>query len=392
MNDGRRTVQSPVVELPAGPAHRPDRDVRAIDRGARRILSGDRAALLSLGLVAIVFAVDLCLPLGVASAVPYTFAVLLAVNARSRRFAPAVALLCCALTVAKVVVHSERGTTEPWKVVANRGLALFAIDLTAYLGLKRRRSEERRRVAEERIQLHLADLAHLGRLETAGQLAAGLAHELNQPLAAISLQAEVAVRLALDGERREGDALRTALGEITEQAQRAAAIVRTVRDLVRKAGPRRSTVVVNDVVGAAARLIDAQVRRAGVDLRLRLANDLPPVLGDQIQLEQVLLNLLQNAIEAIADAGPGPRTVSVTTGLDGAGRIVVAVRDTGVGLDEEEAGRVFERFYSTKPAGMGMGLAISLWIVEAHGGRLRGAPNPDRGATFTFTLPSARRA
>src|SRR5262249_32488311 len=141
-------------------------------------LDPSKAALLSVALLSTVFCIDLSLQLGVASAVPYTFAVLLALKARSKWFAPAIAALCITLTMVKVVVHPDRGTSELWKVLANRGLAVFAIAMTLLLGLLTRRAERRRLLAEEETRRHLLALAHLSRVKTAGQLATGLAHEL----------------------------------------------------------------------------------------------------------------------------------------------------------------------------------------------------------------------
>ncbi|MBI5761612.1 MAG: GHKL domain-containing protein [Planctomycetales bacterium] len=356
-------------------------------------VSADRAVYLSLELAALVFAIDVCLPLGVASGVLYTFAVLLALNARSRQFAFRVALLCCVLTVGKVLLFPDRGSTELWKVLTNRGLALFAIGMTAFLGMKRRKAEDKRRFAEEKTREHLADLAHVGRLKTAGQLAESLAHELNQPLAAISLQAEIAEQLTRDIDAGQHTALRSSLTEIVEESQRAAAIIRTLRSLVVKTEPQRDSLDINEIVNEVVRLIDSQARRADVALHIRLAQNLPTALGDKIQLEQVLLNLVQNAIEAITEVGGDVlREIELKTSLDDENFIRVTVRDTGVGLCAEDAERLFDRFYSSKPTGMGMGLAISRSIVEAHGGRLWGEANSDRGATFVFTLPIARRA
>src|SRR5262245_37301624 len=166
-------------------------------------LRAARPAALALALIALVVGVDLCLPLGVAAAVPYTFAVLLALSAKPGWVGPAVAALCVGLTVAKMEILPERGNTEMWKVIANRCLALFAIGMTTLLGLFWRR-------AETTIRAHEAELVRMGRLAVAGELAAVLAHELNQPLAAVCLQADVAARLAgEDGARPElGEALR----------------------------------------------------------------------------------------------------------------------------------------------------------------------------------------
>jgi C4-dicarboxylate-specific signal transduction histidine kinase len=339
----------------------------------RRFLAA-RPAALSLALVAAVFAVDLCLPLGVAAAVPYTFAVLVALGAKPGWVGPAVAALCMALTVAKLEIVPERGNTEMWKVIVNRCLALFAIGMTTLLGLLRRR-------AEAAARQHEADLARMGRLAVAGELATVLAHELNQPLAAVCLQADVAAHLARDVDSPE---LKAALGEVAEQSRRAAEIVRTIRHTVRRSEPERGPVDLGDAVRVVARLLDWKARRAGVAVQVRLADGLPPTFGDRIQIEQVIFNLLQNAIEAVVARGAGPRAVAVEAAGDG-DAVRVRVRDTGVGLPDPE--RVFERFYTTKPDGMGLGLAIGRSAAEAHGGSLT-ARAAEGGAEFTLALPA----
>jgi C4-dicarboxylate-specific signal transduction histidine kinase len=343
-------------------------------------------ATISLGLVALVFVVDLCLPLGVASAVPYTFAVLLALSARPWWFGPAVAVLCGVLTFLKMGIVPERGTTEMWKVIVNRCLALFSITMTLFLGLLRRKAAAERVRAEEKVREHQADLAHVGRLTLLGQLAAGLAHELNQPLAAVCLQADIAARQAEPGATVRPE-LKGILAEIADQSSRAAEIVRSIRRMARRAEPVTDPIDVNEVARSVAGLLDWHAGRSNVTLRLDLGAAAGPIYGDRIQVEQVLFNLVQNAIESVVERGAGPRTVTVSTsgGLDGA---TVSVRDTGTGLTDPD--RVFERFYTTKPNGMGMGLAISKSIIEAHGGHMR-AIDTVNGAEFWFTLPVARK-
>lgn len=341
----------------------------------RRLLT-TRPATLAFLLVAAVFAVDLCLPLGVASAVPYTFAVLLALGAKPGWIGPGVAALCGVLTLAKMEIAPDRGTTEMWKVIANRGLALFAIGMTTLLGLLRRRAEAKNRQ-------HEADLARMSRLAVAGELAALLAHELNQPLAAVCLQADIAAHLVKESDFAE---LKEALGEVSEQSRRAAEIVRSIRRTVRRADPERAPVDLNDVVRAVARLLDWKARRAGVSVELDLAPDpLAPTYGDRAQLEQVIFNLLQNAIEAVD--GRDTRSVVIETRQEG-DLLAVRISDTGEGLADPE--RAFERFYTTKPDGMGLGLAISRSIAEAHGGTLTAATQPISGAIFTCVLPVYR--
>jgi C4-dicarboxylate-specific signal transduction histidine kinase len=285
--------------------------------------------------------------------------------------------LCVVLTVAKMEIVSERGTTEMWKVLANRGLALFAIGMTTLLGLLRRKAEAAARA-------HEADLARMGRLAVAGELATVLAHELNQPLAAVCLQADIAARLA--GEQEPHPELNEALREVAEQSRRAAEIVRTIRLTVRRGESERGPVDVNDAVFAVVRLLDWKARRAAIAVEVQLADAIPRTHGDRVQIEQVIFNLLQNAIESVAARGDGPRLVRIETAAEG-DMLLVRVRDTGVGLTDPE--RVFERFYTTKPDGMGLGLAISRSAIEAHGGRLW-AQNIPGGAEFAFTLPAYR--
>lgn len=351
----------------------------------RRLLFAYPAAI-SLGLVVLVFVVDLCLPLGVASAVPYTFAVLLALSARPWWFGPTVAGLCGVLTFLKMGLVPERGTTEMWKVVVNRCLALFSITMTLFLGLLRRKAAAERARAEERVREQQADLAHVGRLTLLGQLAAGLAHELNQPLAAVCLQADIAARQAEPGATVRPE-LRGILAEIADQSSRAAEIVRSIRRMARRADPVNDPIDVNEVARTVAGLLDWHATRSSVTVRLDLGDAPGPVYGDRVQVEQVLFNLIQNGIEAIVERGTGPRTVTVATGPEPDG-VGVTVRDTGTGLRDAE--RVFERFYTTKPSGMGMGLAISRSIIEAHGGHMRAIDTVD-GAEFSFTLPVARK-
>lgn len=350
-----------------------------------RHLLATQPLALSLALALVVFAIDLALPLGVASAVPYTFAVLLALTARPAWVGPAVAGLCGVLTLAKIGLVPERGTTEMWKVVANRSLALFAIGMTTLLGVMRRRAEVERIRAEEKLREHQADLAHMGRLSALGQVTATLAHELNQPLAAVCLQADTAARLAASHGNHSHE-LTQSLAEIAEQSARAAEILRGVRRMARRTSFGRDAIDLNETVRGVVRLLDWQARRAGVTVQFQLTDDpLEHAIGDRIQIEQVLFNLIQNAIEAASQISRGPSTVTVETHCK-PGEVRTIVRDTGTGLADAE--RVFERFYTTKPNGTGLGLAISRSIAEAHGGRLWAEPTSGSGAVFQFMLPT----
>jgi PAS domain S-box-containing protein len=247
-------------------------------------------------------------------------------------------------------------------------------------------SELRR--AEERARRHQAELAHVLRLRTMGEMAAGLAHEINQPLGAIANYAQGCAHRLRTGSADVG-AMLPIVEEIAAEALRAGEIIRRLRDLVRKERPQQELLDVNALVRASAQVIEPEARQLGIGLRLELAPELPRVTGDGIQIEQVVLNLLLNGIEAVRASNNGDRTVAVTTAPAGAAGVEVAIRDSGVGLPEPPAD-VFAPFFSTKPNGLGMGLSISRSIIEAHGGHLWAAHNADRGSTFRFTL-SARR-
>jgi C4-dicarboxylate-specific signal transduction histidine kinase len=256
--------------------------------------------------------------------------------------------------------------------------------MTTFLGIRRRQSEAKRQAAVLLVREHLADLARMGRLNTAGQLAAGLAHELNQPLSAVCLQAELAERLAEAG--ADGKDIAPMLAEIAEQSQRAAEIVRGLRRMLRHDAPAPTDVDMNDVCAAVLKLLEPQALKHQVERTLSRGS-VPTTRADRVQLEQVAFNLIQNAIEAVAEAAI--RRVSVAVTLEG-GYVCVAVADTGPGIPPGEESQVFERFFTTKPEGMGMGLAISRSIVEAHGGRIRAERLPEGGSRFAFSIPVVR--
>lgn len=346
----------------------------------------ERSALLAVALAVLIFAIDVAMPLGVAGGVPYVVVILLALNVSQPRFVVWAAIGCSCLTLLDVVLSEGPGGTEWWKVVVNRLLALFVIWVTTWLGLQRNRADiERRR--------HLEELAHLGRVQTAEHLATALAHELNQPLAAILLQAEVADRLIEHFKPHDdvpsGVDLRRALLEITQQSQRASEILRTLRRMIRKGCSTRVEVAINDLVRDVRSWFEPLLRQANIDLRCELAQQLPVVRVDRVQIEQVLVNLLRNASDALSNITV-ERRIILETRADPIG-VRVAVCDSGTGVPPEHRPRLFESFATTKPDGMGLGLVISRSIVEAHGGRLWLETNPHNGrapgATFVFTLP-----
>jgi C4-dicarboxylate-specific signal transduction histidine kinase len=247
--------------------------------------------------------------------------------------------------------------------------------------------DERRR-AEEQVHQHQAELAHVARLSTVGEMVAELTHELNQPLSAISSYAQACQRLLSSDGPDDRKELLASLHQVGEQADRAAGIIRRLRRFVTKAKPVQIVVGVNALLRDVAELTGIDARMAQAKVCFELTDPLPPVLGDRIQIEQVVVNLMRNAFEAMRACPPEFRRLTIRTALDGADRIVVDVCDGGSGVPADVIERVFDRFFTTKPNGMGMGLSISRSIIEHHGGTLWVTPNADRGSTFHFTLPS----
>lgn len=244
-----------------------------------------------------------------------------------------------------------------------------------------------RRQAEDRERQRLLEIAHVARLSTMGEMATELAHEINQPLTAIAAYSDACVRQLRSGSSRQEELIET-LERIGTQARRAGEIVRRVRSYVRKEESPRTRMDLNELVREVVHLAEAEARWRGVGIELDLAGTLPPLTADRILIEQVLLNLVRNAIEAMDDVAPDERRVLIRTSAGGDAAIEVAVRDSGPGLAPELVAQVFAPFFTTKPSGMGLGLSISQSIVEAHGGRLWAAANEPRGAVFQFSLPA----
>ncbi|PWC34507.1 hypothetical protein TSO352_20150 [Azospirillum sp. TSO35-2] len=250
---------------------------------------------------------------------------------------------------------------------------------------------ERRR-AEETARERQKEMDHVARLSILGEMASNLAHELNQPLGAIANYARGCIR-RLEAGTLDPAQLAEVTGAIAEQAERAGQIMARIRNFVRKRAPQMEPTDINEAVQAAITLCQGQAHNGHVPIALALSDDLPPVLADRVQIEQVVLNLVKNALDATVGTAPGAaedtrRTVRVRTGRDGKGRVEVAVTDQGHGLSEEARARLFAPFFTTKPDGMGLGLSICRTIVEAHGGHLWATDNPGGGLTMRFVLPA----
>jgi two-component system sensor kinase FixL len=245
-----------------------------------------------------------------------------------------------------------------------------------------------RRTAEARFRQHQAELAHVSRISLAGEMAAGLAHELSQPLTAITAYARGCLRL-LVGAISEPALLREGMTEVVQQAERAGDVLDRLREFVRGGDNRRTLTSIGPLIDAALSLTRVEAVQQEVEIEARIDPDLPAVVADRIQIEQVLVNLLRNALDAMETASTEGRSITIAARRKGNHAIEVSVADSGPGVADEVTDTIFEPFVTTKTKGMGMGLSISRSIIESHGGRLRTARSAGSGATFIFDLPTS---
>jgi PAS domain S-box-containing protein len=241
-----------------------------------------------------------------------------------------------------------------------------------------------RKQAEEALRKTQGELAHIARVMTMGELTASIAHEVNQPLASVVNNASACVRwlAAQNLEEARQSALR-----VVADGHRAGDIISRIRGLAKNAPPHKDWLDLNATIRDVLALVRNEVQRHGVVLETHLAAEVPPILGDRVQLQQVLLNLVMNAIEALSSVEAGPRVLRVSSAAGAATEVVIAVRDSGPGFEPQHLDRLFEAFYTTKAYGLGLGLAISRRIIEAHGGRLWATANVPQGAVVQFTVP-----
>jgi len=248
-----------------------------------------------------------------------------------------------------------------------------------------KRAEEKLRASEQRLLDAQMELARVTRVTTLGELTASIAHEVNQPLGAVVNAAAACLRW-LDRTTPDLDEARRAVEWITTEANRASEVIRRVRALANKTDIEKVPLDINDVVREVIALVQRELMSHRVSLRTDLAPALPMILGDRVQLQQVIINLVMNGIEAMQSVTNRPRELVIRS-LDETQQLLVSVTDRGVGISTEIADRLFNAFFTTKSSGMGMGLSICRSIIEAHGGRMSAANNVGPGARFQFTLP-----
>jgi C4-dicarboxylate-specific signal transduction histidine kinase len=276
-----------------------------------------------------------------------------------------------------------------WDVIETAGLK------QAKAEIKRLNEELEQRVEERTSQLMQAsealreaqtELAHVNRVATMGQLAASIAHEISQPIAATVSNGKAALNW-LSGQPPNLQEARLSLDRIVKDGKRAGDVVGRIRSLIHKAPPRRGSIEINEAIREVIALARGELVKNGVSIEAQLADGLPLIQGDRVQLQQVVLNLIINAVEAMSSANKGSRELRISTRKDVSSGILIAIQDSGPGLNPESFDRLFDPFYTTKPSGMGMGLSICRSIVEAHEGQIWATHTVGPGATVQFSLP-----
>ena len=295
----------------------------------------------------------------------------------------------------KAAVERGRFAHEVWRVRKDGSRFWASVVITALHDPQGRlvgfskitRDLTERKQTEQALQKAMSELAHMARVTTMGELAASIAHEINQPLAAIVNNANASSRL-LASEPPDLDEVRLAVADIAEAGTRAGEIISRVRTFLKKAVPAKTQVDINQVIREVLALAPGQLEKHNISVRTELLPGLAPVQGDRIQLQQVLLNLIMNGVEAMSSVSDRSRVLVLRSQPHESGGVLVSVQDSGGGLDPKNIAHLFDAFFTTKPEGMGMGLPISRSIVETHGGRLWLIPNDGQGVTFQFTLPA----
>ena len=325
-----------------------------------------------------ILALDIWADVDINVGVLYIIVVFMSIKFCTARGVVVVTLCCAVLTFIGYILSP--GETFGTTAIANRLLGLLAVGFTTFLGV-------RDRTAHIALQEAWRQLARANRISTMGELTASIAHEIKQPITAIITGADTALRW-LGAQPPELEEARQTLGIIINDGRRASTVTDRIRALVKKEPMRTDSLDLNDLIAEVLLLCRSELQKSRISVETRLAGDLRAVPGDRIQLQQVLLNLVLNANEAMREPGDGQRELLIISANDGPNGVLIMVRDTGKGLSPDDLAHLFNAFYTTKPEGMGMGLRISLSIVQQHGGRLWAMQNEPRGAAFHLSLPA----
>jgi signal transduction histidine kinase len=324
-----------------------------------------------------IFIADTVTELEIACPIFYTAVVLIAARFCKKRGVVFVGVVCIALTLLSDLLML--GGVPSQASVINTCISLAAIAATTYLAVKLEMEKEANFEARSR-------LAHVARMTTLGGMTANIAHEVNQPLTAVLINGNACLHW-LDAEPPDLNEARKNITNIVRDANRASKIVVQVRDLTKGQPPVSEGLKVNEIILATTVLIDREIRQNQISIQTQLSDDVPPINGDRVQLQQVLLNLLLNSIESLRLVAVGSRRLVIASAKRDSNSVLISVHDTGKGISSSDLDCLFDPFYTTKSDGMGIGLTISRSIVESHGGRIWATPNSPRGAVFHFTLP-----
>jgi signal transduction histidine kinase len=324
-----------------------------------------------------IFIADTLTELEIAFPAFYTAIVLIAARFCKKRGVVFVGVGCIALTLLSDLLTIDVAPSQAG--IINTCISLVAIAATTYLALKIEMEKEA--TYEARSQL-----AHIARVTTLGEMTATIAHEVNQPLTAVLVNGNACLHW-LDAEPPDLSEARKNIANIVRDANRASEIVVQVRDLTKGVPPENDWLKINQIIVATTALIDREIQQNQISLQTRLSDDVPPIKGDRVQLQQVLLNLILNAIEALRSVAIGSRHLVIASARKDSNSIFISVHDSGKGFSSSDFDRLFDPFYTTKSNGMGMGLSISRSIVESHGGSICATPNSPHGAVVQFTLP-----
>ena len=332
-----------------------------------------------------IFLFDTVAPADIAVAVLYSAIVLLSIDFPWRYGITATGAACSLLTVSSYLLN--HGGSYGGAVLADCLMSLAAIGVTTFLAIRIQGGAIALREQAKALDQANAELAHATRVITLAELSTSITHDLKQPLAAIAINGAACVRY-LNISPPDLQEIREAVARITNDVHRASQIIDRLRALSRKSDRKTERVDINGLVEETLVLLGREVSRHRISLRLSLAPELPAVVGDRIQIQQVILNLVVNAIESMAKISDRPRELIIRSNNVDPAEVIVAVQDAGTGIDDTNASELFKAFYTTKNEGLGMGLSICRSIVEAHDGTLSASSNEGPGATFQFALPA----